>query len=170
MLYVPRNEGYEILPTSIKSAYESLDDLKSERSLALEGYLHQEGGDCETWKRRWFKLHGTSLIAHSEFSHKTRARINLAKVAEVIYVDKENITQSSSNYRNFSDILLMENSFKIRFANGELIDFGAPSKTEKALWIKTIQEIVYRNKFRRQPWVKLMQQRNGDKRTSWIEQ
>ena len=170
MLYVPRNEGYEILPTSIKSAYESLDDLKSERSLALEGYLHQEGGDCETWKRRWFKLHGTSLIAHSEFSHKTRARINLAKVAEVIYVDKENITQSSSNYRNFSDILLMENSFKIRFANGELIDFGAPSKTEKALWIKTIQEIVYRNKFRRQPWVKLMQQRNGDKRTLWIEQ
>ncbi|GEQ68049.1 hypothetical protein JCM33374_g1715 [Metschnikowia sp. JCM 33374] len=169
MLYVPRSEGYEILPTSIKSAYESLDDLKSERSLALEGYLHQEGGDCETWKRRWFKLLGTSLIAHSEFSHKTRAKINLAKVVEVIYVDKENMGQSSTNYRNFSDILLMDNSFKIRFANGEIIDFGAPSKREKSLWIRTIQEIVYRNKFRRQPWVKMMQQKNGDRRRSWVE-
>lgn len=169
MLYVPRSEEYEILPTSIKSAYESLDDLKSERSLSLEGYLHQEGGDCEVWKRRWFKLQGTSLIAHSEFSHKTRAKINLAKVVEVIFVDKENIGQSSTNYRNFSDIMLMENSFKIRFANGEIIDFGAPSKTEKTLWIKTIQEIVYRNKFRRQPWVKLMQEKNGNKRRLWIE-
>ncbi|OBA23266.1 DUF1709-domain-containing protein, partial [Metschnikowia bicuspidata var. bicuspidata NRRL YB-4993] len=169
MLYVPRREKYEILPTSIKSAYESLHDLRSEMYMALEGYLHQEGGDCETWKRRWFKLQGTSLIAHSEYSHKTRAKINLAKVAEVIYVNEENIGLPSSSYRNFSDILLMGNSFKIRFANGETIDFGAPSKTEKALWIRTIQEIVYRNKFRRQPWVMLMQEKNGDRRKLLVE-
>lgn len=164
MLYVPRTEAYEVLPTSIKLAYESLDELRSESHLALEGYLHQEGGDCDIWKKRWFKLSGTSLIAHSEYSHKTRAKINLAKVVEVIYVDKENAQRSSSNYRNFSDILLMENAFKIRFANGEVIDFGAPNKDEKVQWIKTIQEIVYRNKFRRQPWVKLMQERNGNSR------
>lgn len=164
MLYVPRSETYEILPTSIKTAYESLDELRKESTLRLEGYLHQEGGDCETWKKRWFKLSGTSLVAHSEFSHKTRARINLAKVVEVIYVDKENITRSSSNYRNFSDILLVENAFKIRFANGEIIDFGAPNKDEKLQWIRAIQEIVYRNKFRRQPWVKTMQQKNGNRR------
>lgn len=168
MLFIPRTEEYEILPMSIKAAYESLDDLKKESSLTLEGYLHQEGGDCALWKRRWFKLCGTSLIAHSEFSHKTRAKINLAKVVELIFVDKENINRSSDNYRNFSDILLMDHAFKIRFANGEIIDFGAPTKEEKLRWIKTIQEIVYRNKFRRQPWVKLMQAINGDKRLSWI--
>lgn len=163
MLFVPRTEPYEILPTSIKSAYESLDDLRAEKDLKLEGYLHQEGGDCETWKKRFFKLSGTNLIAHSEFSHKTRAKINLAKVVEVIYVDKENMNRSSSNYRNFSDILLVENAFKIRFANGEIIDFGAPNKEEKIKWISTIQDIVYRNKFRRQPWVKIMQKNNVGK-------
>lgn len=163
MLFVPRSEPYEILPTSIKTAYESLDDLRAEKMMRLEGYLHQEGGDCESWKKRFFKLSGTNLIAHSEFSHKTRAKINLAKVVEVIYVDKENMNRSSSNYRNFSDILLVENAFKIRFANGEIIDFGAPNKDEKIRWITAIQEIVYRNKFRRQPWVKIMQKHNVGK-------
>lgn len=161
MLFVPRSEPYEILPSSIKYAYERLDDLKNEKRANLSGYMYQEGGDSEAWKKRWFVLLGTSLVAHSEFSHKTRAKINLAKVAEVIYVDNENAQRSSSNYRNFSDILLMENAFKIRFANGEVIDFGAANKTEKLQWIKAIQEIVYRNKFRQQPWVKLMQRRNG---------
>lgn len=164
MLFIPKTEPYEVLPTSIKSAYESLDELRSESHLAYEGYMHQDGGDCDTWKKRWFKLSGTSLIAHSEFSHKTRAKINLAKVVEVIYVDKENEKRSSGNYRNFSDILLVENAFKIRFANGEIIDFGAPNKREKLQWIKVIQEIVYRNKFRRQPWIQLMQEKNGNSR------
>lgn len=169
MLFIPRTEDYEILPMSIKSAYESLDDLKLERRFSLEGYMHQEGGDCETWKRRFFRLEGTSLVAHSEYLHKTRARINLGKVVEVIYVDKENAGRNKNNYRDFSDILLMENAFKIRFVNGETINFGAPTPTEKILWLKTIQEIVYRNKFRRQPWVRLMQERNGDKRLLWVE-
>lgn len=164
MLFVPRTEPYEVLPTSIKTAYESLDELRFESHLSLEGYMHQDGGDCETWKKRWFKLSGTSLIAHSEYSHKTRAKINLAKVVEVIYVDKENMNRSSSNYRNFSDILLVQNAFKIRFANGEIIDFGAANKNEKMQWIRSIQEIVYRNKFRRQPWIKLMQEKNGNSR------
>lgn len=164
MLFVPKTEQYEVLPTSIKSAYESLDELRNESHLNYEGYMHQDGGDCDTWKKRWFKLSGTSLIAHSEFTHKTRAKINLAKVVEVIYVDKENVDRSSSNFRNFSDILLVENAFKIRFANGEIIDFGAPNREEKLRWIKMIQEIVYRNKFRRQPWIILMQERNGNSR------
>lgn len=164
MLFVPRTEPYEVLPTSIKTAYESLDELRFESHLSVEGYMHQDGGDCETWKKRWFKLSGTSLIAHSEYSHKTRAKINLAKVVEVIYVDKENMNRSSSNYRNFSDILLVQNAFKIRFANGEIIDFGAANKNEKMQWIRSIQEIVYRNKFRRQPWIKLMQEKNGNSR------
>lgn len=160
MLFVPRTEPYEILPLSIKAAYECLDEIKKEHFTEVEGYLHQEGGDCDSWKKRWFKLQGTSLVAHSEYSHKTRAKINLTKVTEVVYVDQENITRSSNNYRNFSDILLMEHAFKIRFADGEIIDFGAPNKQEKAVWIQAIQEIVYRNKFRRLPWVNMMLSKN----------
>ncbi|KSA02432.1 uncharacterized protein AC631_01801 [Debaryomyces fabryi] len=156
MLFVPRTNNQEILPTSIKSAYECIEDLNQESNLTHEGYLHQEGGDCEILKKRYFKLQGTSLVAHSEFSHKTRAKINLSKIVDVIYVDETDINKSSANYRNFSDVILVPHSFKIRFANGEVIDFGAPNRNEKLAWVAILEKIVYRNKFRRQPWVKLM--------------
>ncbi|ABN67175.2 Integrin alpha chain-like protein (Alpha-INT1), partial [Scheffersomyces stipitis CBS 6054] len=161
MLFIPRADAHEVLPTSIRSAYQSINELKKELGFKKEGYMHQEGGDCEVWKKRFFKLDGTSLIAHSEFSLKTRAKINLAKVVEVIYVDKENINRSNGNYRNFSDVLLVEHAFKIRFANGELIDFGAPNREEKLEWISLLEKIIYRNKFRRQQWVKLMVAENS---------
>lgn len=155
MLFIPRVDAGEILPTSIRLAYDSIDDLRQEGNTRFDGYLHQEGGDCDIWKKRYFKLEGTSLVAHSEYSHKTRAKINLAKIVDVIYVDKEN-ARTASAYRNFSDILLVEHAFKIKFANGEMIDFGAPNGAEKKQWIALLEKIVYRNKFRRQPWVKLM--------------
>lgn len=160
MMFVPRTLNLEVLPSSIKSAYEGIYALKKEIEAHMEGYMHQEGGDCEVRKRRYFKLSGTSLIAHSEFSHKTRAKINLAKVVDVIYVDKDN-SHSQQNYRNFSDVLLLENSFKIRFGNGEVIDFGAPNHTEKMEWIRLIEKIIQRNKFRVQPWVKIMMDCNN---------
>ena len=134
--------------------------MNQEFNTTHEGYLHQEGGDCPIFKRRFFKLQGTSLLAHSEMSHKTRAKINLSKVVDIIYVDKENINRSK--YRNFSDVLLVEHSFKIKFANGELIDFCAPNKKEMKQWIDILELIVYRNRFRRQPWVKLMIQENSN--------
>lgn len=160
MLFVPRSDPREVLPTSIRSAYESIQELNQELNTTHEGYLHQEGGDCTIFKRRFFKLQGTALLAHSEISHKTRAKINLSKVVDIIYVDKENINRD--NYRNFSDVLLVENSFKIKFANGELIDFCAPNKREMKQWVNILELIVYRNRFRRQPWVNLMIKENSN--------
>lgn len=168
MLFVPRTDELEVLPNSIKSAYEGINEIRNEIDTKYEGYLHQEGGDCEIWKKRFFTLQGTSLIAHSEFSHKTRAKINLAKVVDIIYVDKENIEKGINNFRNFSDILLVEHAFKIKFANGEIIDFGAPNKQEKDIWISCVENIIHRNKFRRQPWVKLMLENETTNRPSLL--
>ncbi|RLV91725.1 Bud site selection protein BUD4 [Spathaspora sp. JA1] len=171
MLFVPRSNPHEILPTSIRTAYESVNELCRELDTSYEGYLHQEGGDCNVWKRRYFKLQGASMIAHSEYNHKTRAKINLSKVVDVIYVDKENMNpnSSSSNYRNFSDVLLLEHAFKLRFADGEIIDFGAPNKEQKRDWVRILEQIVYRNRFRRQPWVGVMMQATGPNDPKKIE-
>lgn len=158
MMFIPRTLEQEALPSSIKSAYESINSLKNELSLQKEGYMFQEGGDCDSWKRRFFKLSGTSLIAHSEYSHKTRAKINLAKVVEVMYIDNED---NHGKYRNFSEVMLMEHSFKVRFGNGEIIVFGAPNRVEKMEWISIFEKIIHRNKFRVQPWVKIMMEYNN---------
>ena len=53
MLYVPRSDPREILPTSIRSAYESINELNNEQNNYFEGYLHQEGGDCPIFKKRF---------------------------------------------------------------------------------------------------------------------
>ncbi|EGV60936.1 DUF1709-domain-containing protein [Yamadazyma tenuis ATCC 10573] len=155
MLFIPRSEMHEALPTSIRSASEVISQLLNENQLRYEGYLTQDGGDCESLKRRFFKLEGTSLIAHSEFNHKTRAKINLAKIIDVIFVDR-NRPETAQKARNFSDILLVPDSFKIKFANGEIIDFGAANNHEKYQWISYFETIAQHNRFRRLPWVKAM--------------
>lgn len=154
MLYIPRTELHESLPSSIKSAYDVIDQIEEEKNYQFEGYMNQDGGDCESWKRRYFKLKGTSLIAYSEVNHKTRAKINLSKVVDVIYVDSK--STDTKKTRDFSDVLLVPESFKIKFANGELIDFGAPSMKEKFQWIEYFNKISQHNRYRKLPWVKKM--------------
>ncbi|CAN3368971.1 bud site selection protein Bud4p [Diutina catenulata] len=154
MLFVPRTDAHEVLPSSMRQAYESIASLQADLRNTCEGYMYQEGGDCDVLKRRFFKLQGTSLIAHSEFSHKTRAKINLSKVVAVKYVDKENVR--TEQFRNFTEVMLLEHAFQIKFANGETIDFGATTDAEKMRWIELIETIIAKNKFRRQPWVKTM--------------
>lgn len=167
MLYIPKTQKSEAMPTSIGHAYRSIEQLQHESQVEIDGYMNQEGGDCEVWKRRFFKLRGTALIAHSEISHKSRSKINLSKVVDVVYMDKENTGEGQPhgnnprrNVRNFTDGLFFENAFQIRFANGEVITFGATNESEKHAWVSAIERIIYDNQFRRLPWVRLMLERN----------
>lgn len=156
MLFIPKQCADETLPPSIKMATTLVEGLKGAQHFTFEGVLDQEGGDCELWKRRFFRLEGSQLIAFSEFSRKMRAKINLAKIVEVIYVDSTNLEKTKENCRNFSDIILVPHSFKLKFANGEIIDFGAPNETEKGKWVTLLESIIHRNTLSRQPWVRLM--------------
>ncbi|ODQ80574.1 hypothetical protein BABINDRAFT_160836 [Babjeviella inositovora NRRL Y-12698] len=156
MLYLPRSSPSEVLPSSIKDAIESLRFVKEGVDIRHEGYLYQEGGDCDSWKRRYFKLSGTELIALNEKSKKPRAKINLQKALDVVWVGKANV--DTTTVRNFSDMLLVDNCFKLKFNNGEVIDFGADNPEEWREWTGVLEKIVSKNLFRRQSWVKLMQQ------------
>lgn len=166
MLFIPRTELHESLPTSIRSCEEVLQQLSLENTIEYEGYMSQDGGDCDGLKRRFFKIQGTSLIAHSEFSHKTRAKINLRKIVDIIYVDNQK-PETAKKARNFSDVLLVPESFKIKFANGEIIDFEAPNQNEKYKWINIFETIVQHNKFRRLPWVKSMTESTNKTNNPW---
>lgn len=160
MLYIPRAQEHEVLPISIKNAYETVHDVLQLSDISYEGYMYQEGGDCETLKRRFFTLHGTSLVAHNDANLKSRAKINLSKVVDVIYLKPKDINENTEHFRNFSDGVLLPHSFKIKFANGETINFGAPNEEVKQHWVRLLETIAYRNKVRRQHWVVLMLQKN----------
>ncbi|CDK26360.1 unnamed protein product [Kuraishia capsulata CBS 1993] len=170
LLFIPRTLKHEILPASIKEALEFVQQAREQSSISHEGFMFQEGGDSPYWKRRFFKLQGTDLIAHHETTLRPRARINLKKVVALDYFGKDQGSQDSSlaefrpphktmaslSSRNFSDTLLVNDGFRLKFSNGETIDFGADTKEEKSEWIQLVDEVTARNNFVKQPWIQLM--------------
>lgn len=152
MLYIPRTSPLETLPPSIKVGYKIADHLVEQSNIRYEGFLFQEGGDCELWKRRFFKIEGTKLIAHQETTLKPRAQINLLKVVDILHDGKK-----TNGERNFTDEILMSDCFKLKFLNGEIINFNAETKDLKKEWIEKLEKVVELNKFH-QPWVKTLTQ------------
>jgi hypothetical protein len=147
MMYIPRTSPLESLPPSIKVANIICDHLVEQRTIQYEGFLYQEGGDCQLWKRRFFKVDGTKLIAHNENTKKPRAQINLLKVIDIIHSGNKR----PRNSRNITEEILMSDTFKLAFKNGEIITFNAETKESKDKWIQVLEKVVGMNKFH-QPW------------------
>lgn len=148
MLYIPRTSPLENLPPSIKIAQAVADHVLEQSNIKFEGYLFQEGGDCELWKRRFFTIQGTSMVAHTEDTRKPRAQINLLKVVEVIYSGKKRLPHQ----RNVTEDVLITDGFKLKFKNGEVINFNADTSQLKSEWIRVLEKIVDLNRLH-QPWV-----------------
>lgn len=125
-----------------------------------EGYLSQLGGDCKYWRRRYFKLDGPTLTAYSETSHKPRVSINLSKAARVIQ-DKSTLTEPTvvvgsntsstsagrrrrkSAFAETEDaFMFVDEGFRIRFLNGEIIDFYADEAESKQEWVKALVKVI----------------------------
>lgn len=92
------------------------------------------------------------MTAYHEVTRQPRATINLAKAAKLID-DKSALTQKETSTKGggrrksaFSEeeegYMFVEEGFRIRFANGEVIDFYADSGAEKDGWMKVLSETV----------------------------
>ena len=120
------------------------------------------------WRRRFFKLSGSKLTAFHEYTNQPRATINLAKAAALID-DKSTLVQpdvlsssgnpvtsptkvpgspSKSKRRKsgFAEdeegYMFVEEGFRLRFANGEVIDFYAENADDKQGWMRVLSELV----------------------------
>lgn len=92
------------------------------------------------------------MTAYHEVTRQPRATINLAKASKLID-DKSVLTQKETTTKGggrrksaFSEeeegYMFVEEGFRIRFANGEVIDFYADSPSEKEGWMKVLCETV----------------------------
>lgn len=160
MLFVPRSSQYEVLPVSIDNAYDQIANVRKVLKYRHQGYMYQEGGDMAVWTRRFFKLKGLDLFAYNEDTMKLKAKINLRRVVDIIYPGKEENSNTanttSGGKRIISETLILNDGFKLTFANEESINFGCESKQERTVWVHILEDIILKNNFRRQPWVKLM--------------
>lgn len=157
VLYVPpvESEHRHALPTSLSQAVKDVRDAEWHNVMHCEGYLSQQGGDCPYWRRRHFKLVGPKLIAYHANTGQVRATINLTKAIQVTD-DKESLiapevtvgkgankTRRKSGFAEREEgHLYVAEGFRLRFANGELIDFYADSLAEKERWMVVLRDVV----------------------------
>lgn len=118
-----------------------------------------------------FKLAGSKLTAYHETTHQPRATINLAKASKLID-DKSALTKKETSAKGggrrksaFAEeeegYMFVEEGFRIRFANGEVIDFYADSAAEKGEWMKVLSEVVGKpgSSSQSKPWVEMILKR-----------
>lgn len=149
MLFIPRSTHNEILPISISNALEQVQEANKVDDIINEGFMYQDGGDLESWTRRYYKLDGFDLLAFSDLNGKLKAKINLKNIHEII-------SGSTITNRKFSESLKLNNGFKLIFGNDETIEFGCDSTDQMERWIEILNQLSILSNFQRQPWLKLM--------------
>ncbi|KAF2100455.1 DUF1709-domain-containing protein [Rhizodiscina lignyota] len=157
LLYVPKPKGAtdDDMPRSLNGAVREMERVREAAGKKWEGCLSQQGGDCPYWRRRFFRLQGTKLTAYHESTHQPRATINLAKAVKLIddrssllQPDTSSPTKTGKSRRKsaFAEeeegYMFVEEGFRIRFANGETIDFYADNNDQKAGWMKALADVV----------------------------
>ncbi|KXX75087.1 Bud site selection protein BUD4 [Madurella mycetomatis] len=157
LLFVPRPKGAtdEDMPKSMNGCVREMKAAEERLARMWEGHLSQQGGDCPYWRRRYFKLVGTKLTAYHEATRQPRATINLANAKRLIddrraLMEKETTGKNGKRRRSaFAEdeegYMFVEEGFRIRFNNGELIDFYADSTADKEGWMKVLGEVIGRD-------------------------
>lgn len=97
---------------------------------------------------------GTKLTAYHEATRQPRATINLANAKRLIddrraLTEKETLGRGGKRRRSaFAEeeegYMFVEEGFRIRFNNGELIDFYADTAEDKEGWMKILSEVIGR--------------------------
>ncbi|KAK8152759.1 cell division protein anillin-domain-containing protein, partial [Phyllosticta citribraziliensis] len=172
LLYVPKpkNAKDEDMPKSMNSCIREIKEAEELKSRIYEGHLSQQGGDCPYWRRRFFRLAGNKLTAFHETTRQPRATINLAKAAKLID-DHSTLKQKEAGCRRKSGFAeedegyaFVEEGFRIRFRNGETIDFYADNPQDKEGWMKVLSETINGSLGACKPWTELVFQKEKAER------
>ncbi|KAI9884712.1 MAG: Bud site selection protein bud4 [Watsoniomyces obsoletus] len=168
LLFVPKPKGAtdDDMPKSLNACIRELKEAEVNASRQWEGHLSQQGGDCPYWRRRFFKLDGSKLTAYHETTRQPRATINLAKASKLIddrsALLQKDVSSKGGNRRKsaFAEeeegYMFVEEGFRIRFGNGEIIDFYADSAAAKDDWMKVLAEVVGKDTSSRKTWTDLV--------------
>ncbi|OAQ99772.1 hypothetical protein LLEC1_06793 [Akanthomyces lecanii] len=156
LLFVPRpkNISDDDMPKSMNACIRELRAAEERLARSWEGHLSQQGGDCPYWRRRYFKLTGARLTAYHEATRQPRATINLSNARRLIddrrtLTEKETTVKGGKRRRSaFAEeeegYMFVEEGFRIRFNNGEVIDFYADTAEDKEGWMKVLQDVIGR--------------------------
>ncbi|KAL1623220.1 Bud site selection protein bud4 [Diplodia seriata] len=176
LLYVPKPKGAtdDDMPKSMNACIREMKEAEEAKGRVWEGHLSQQGGDCPYWRRRFFRLSGSKLTAYHETTRQPRATINLAKAAKLID-DRTSLVHNKDGSRRKSGFAeedegyaFVEEGFRIRFGNGETIDFYADSAAQKDSWMDQLSEVVGKSTMSSstKAWTELVFRKEKDERAA----
>ncbi|BFZ53470.1 Bud site selection protein bud4 [Savitreella phatthalungensis] len=170
LLYVPPCSDPSSFPTSLGAAVRDVRDAEWHRQTHLDSFLSQRGADCPFWRRRKFRLDGAKLVASHAQTGNPRATINLAKLVAVTddrdtltapevdvgkgdarkrrksgFADPKSAAPSPALTGDGDDdegYLHVTTGWRLKFANGEVIDFYADNVADKERWVNVLRAIV----------------------------
>ena len=105
------------------------------------------------------------MTAYHESTHQPRATINLAKAVKLIDEEtnlKQQPSAKSGGRRKSAfgseedGYMFLEEGFRVRFANGETIDFYADNVAAKRDWMQALVELVGRDSKPSKSWTELV--------------
>ncbi len=113
------------------------------------------------------------MTAYHESTRQPRATINLSKASKLID-DRRTLTQPDCSTKKggrrksaFAEeeegYMFVEEGFRVRFANGEVIDFYADSAADKEGWMKVLDECIGKDSGRAS-WADLVLKREASLR------
>ncbi|KAL8695937.1 MAG: hypothetical protein Q9224_003064, partial [Gallowayella concinna] len=168
LFYVPKPKDAQDddMPKSMNACIRELKEAENSSVKKWEGHLSQQGGDCPFWRRRFFTLDGSKFTAYHEATRQPRATINLSKASKLID-DKSSLIQKETSGKSggrrksaFAEeeegYMFVEEGFRIRFANGETIDFYADSAAAKDDWMKVLSEVVGKDLSKPKNWTDMV--------------
>ncbi|KAL8886274.1 MAG: hypothetical protein Q9215_005992 [Flavoplaca cf. flavocitrina] len=184
LFYVPKPKDAkdDDMPKSMNACIRELKEAESSSTKKWEGHLSQQGGDCPFWRRRFFTLDGSKFTAYHEATRQPRATINLSKASKLIddkssLIQKETSSKSGGRRKSaFAEeeegYMFVEEGFRIRFANGETIDFYADSAAAKDDWMKVLSEVVGKDLSKPKTWTDIViaKQRAADSKPAQADQ
>ncbi|KAF5096104.1 hypothetical protein D0Z00_002894 [Geotrichum galactomycetum] len=167
LMFVPGSENVpdQYYPDSIADAVtQYTGHLEQAQSSGLitgkkfSGYLTQEGGGCRYWRRRWFELHGTTLVGHTDDTKKVRTIIDLT--TSTLLAGSLDLDDDYDGCPFNKDKL-----FRLRVAaatkgalaesddNKEIIQFVADDTLQRDAWVRALDAAISHSQALAGSWV-----------------
>ncbi|KAJ3566528.1 hypothetical protein NP233_g6949 [Leucocoprinus birnbaumii] len=133
------------LPQSLEECHRGLRHINWHKVTYFEGILTQNGGDCNSWRRRLFRVIGANLVAFNDITRKATATIDLKKaIAIQDDQDLRNPLSPLARSRDYDEDALfgVERSFRLIFPQEQEIIFFADTDEEKYRWLEVFRALV----------------------------
>lgn len=154
----------KLMPENLKECVLGMDNAQWHLGEPrLSGILTQQGGDCRTWRRRPVKAQGTSLICFNDVTKRPIVKIDLSKAKSIDenwdpydpslikndktveggkMVSRESMVNKFNADEEPDESYHVPNSFRITFADGEVISFFADTDQERKQWVSAMKEMI----------------------------